>query len=1238
MANIKITDLSGYTDPESTDVLPIVDVTNDETKKVSIADLMENAGSGTEALPGIAFDGDPNTGIYRPGADQLAISTAGTQRLLISNTGAVTIPGDLTVQGTTTTIDSETLVVKDKNIEMGSVTTPTDTTADGGGITLKGATDKTINWVNSTDAWTSSERFDFPAGTEATPSIILNGDVNSGIYQPGADQVAVATNGAGRLFVDASGNVGVGTSSPSGLLEIAANNQSASNTLRFTDTDTAVSLNQQIGRIEFYGTDSGGAGAGVRAAITAKAASTSQNSYLTFSTSSTSANDIERLRITDVGNVGIGTASPGQLLQVGSANGAIRVGGGAGLDITHNNSGSTVSEIKQLYATTSNAAQLKIISGFTSFHTGTSNTERLRITSTGQLSHIGGGSSGSPAVGFNGSAPANSLVVTSTGAVGIGTSSPGDKVHIEGAGQQTIRIRNTTEGSNASPQSSFIAFRGYYNVALAQIEVQDRSSSNFGGWINVSTSNSSNVLTNAIHIDSSQRVGIGTTTPGYPLHVFSSTSTVGIRVDGGGDSIVSFANAGSAVGAVGIAAGNIAGGGSGNIGIQSGSSLLFATGGVNEKARIDSSGRLGIGTGSPSEALTVSGKIQATTEFKSETGNDLRLNAGSVNRDIFMQVNGSTLMTVQGSTGRVGIGTASPGAPLAVATASDTADLGRTGLTIGGSSTLTSGDVLMLNFTPIGANSNRARAGVGCVVGSDWGKGNLTFYTLNASSGAAMTSAAERMRITDAGLVGIGTSSPSSILQVSSTGTSGGDATLEQGPIFRFDQGASNIDLNGVDNWHLKLHNSAYAGAGVSGSQGTITKLLFNGVTSNGWNSYGYISLDTQGTSGDRGDLVFGTGGPAERMRITSAGRVGIGTTSPNYKLDIFCAQDDGLQIYETSSGNNRRLRITQNANGVFYDATYSAGLNAHAWGIGGGEAARIDSSGRLLVGTAIAPTQGTYAQTALLTVQGYAGGSAGRGAINIASGSAAASLSSGFDVGTLAFSDNSGGEFARISCFADAAPGASDFPGRLTFSTTADGASSPTERMRITNNGNVFINSPSNPALGIEMFGVAAQGSGQTTAAGFANTVSTSPTVFVVNASNTTNTYLMRFASGSLGTTRGEIYYNGSQLVYATSSDYRLKENVVSFENGAEIVKQLRPVRYNWIENGNEDIGFIAHEVQAVFPNAVGGEKDAVDDDGKILPQTYDPSKLVPLLTAALQEAIGEIESLKARLTAAGI
>jgi hypothetical protein len=512
MANIKITDLSGYTDPESTDVLPIVDVTNDETKKVSIADLMENAGSGTEALPGIAFDGDPNTGIYRPGADQLAISTAGTQRLLISDTGAITIPGDLTVQGTTTTIDSETLVVKDKNIEMGSVTTPTDTTADGGGITLKGATDKTINWVNSTDAWTSSERFDFPAGTAAAPSIILNGDVNSGIYQPGADQVAVATNGTGRLFIDSAGLVGIGTSSPQSLLHLSGTVPD----IRYTDTtgdEYRVGNNNGIFRVynttdattPFAINGAGNVGIGITnpganlhvkgndiiqyVEATGTAAeicfrnntSTGDNiriggsgNNLTFDTSGA-----ESMRIDSSGRVGIGTTSPGQLLQVGSANGAIRVGGAAGLDITHNNSGSTVSEIKQLYATTSNAAQLKIISGFTSFHTGTSNTERLRITSSGN--------------------------------VGIGTTSPSlGLLEVSSTNGVTLAIKNTTV-TNIGNEFCQLTFNNTSN-SFANLESAKIKAISTNGATNLAHLTFENCGLERARIDSSGRLLVGTST------------------------------------------------------------------------------------------------------------------------------------------------------------------------------------------------------------------------------------------------------------------------------------------------------------------------------------------------------------------------------------------------------------------------------------------------------------------------------------------------------------------------------------------------------------------------------------------------------------------------------------------------------------------------------------------------------------------------------------------------------
>lgn len=79
-------------------------------------------------------------------------------------TGTTTIAGDLTVTGTTTNINTTNLVVEDKNIVLADVATPTDVTADGGGITLKGATDKSINWVDATDAWTSSEDFNLLTG------------------------------------------------------------------------------------------------------------------------------------------------------------------------------------------------------------------------------------------------------------------------------------------------------------------------------------------------------------------------------------------------------------------------------------------------------------------------------------------------------------------------------------------------------------------------------------------------------------------------------------------------------------------------------------------------------------------------------------------------------------------------------------------------------------------------------------------------------------------------------------------------------------------------------------------------------------------------------------------------------------------------------------------------------------------------------------------------------------------
>jgi len=115
--------------------------------------------------------------------------------------------------------------------------------------------------------------------------------------------------------------------------------------------------------------------------------------------------------------------------------------------------------------------------------------------------------------------------LTSAGLLGLGTSSPGDLLHVQGSTSPTIRLGNSTVGSNASPTSTFIDFRGFSATIRARIEAQDRSSNFNGGFLNIGTANTSNVIVNAIHIDNAQRVGIGTTSPGSALEINAAAAT-----------------------------------------------------------------------------------------------------------------------------------------------------------------------------------------------------------------------------------------------------------------------------------------------------------------------------------------------------------------------------------------------------------------------------------------------------------------------------------------------------------------------------------------------------------------------------------------------------------------------------------------------------------------------------------------------------------------------------------------
>ena len=131
----------------------------------------------------------------------------------------LTVTGDLNVQGTTTTIDSQTLDVTDKNITLGNVTTPTDVTADGGGISLLGATTKTFNWVNSTDSWTASEHIDLASGKEfkvAGTSVLSGSTLGSGVTGSSLTSVGTIATGVwnGTTIGRAHGGTGL-TAAPS---------------------------------------------------------------------------------------------------------------------------------------------------------------------------------------------------------------------------------------------------------------------------------------------------------------------------------------------------------------------------------------------------------------------------------------------------------------------------------------------------------------------------------------------------------------------------------------------------------------------------------------------------------------------------------------------------------------------------------------------------------------------------------------------------------------------------------------------------------------------------------------------------------------------------------------------------------------------------------------------------------------------------------------------------------------
>jgi hypothetical protein len=504
------------------------------------------------------------------------------------------------------------------------------------------------------------------------------------------------------------------------------------------------------------------------------------------------------------------------------------------------------------------------------------------------------------------------------------------------------------------------------------------------------------------------------------------------------------------------------------------------------------------------------------------------------------------------------------------------------------------------------------------------------------------TASTERLRITSDGKLGLGTSTPGALLDLAGNNT-GLTSPLSATNRLRFTD-TDTTQVNDQPTGTIEWYTSDTDSPGV----------------------HAYISTDmfNSGT----GALVIGTGsgGSAnERFRIDEVGRVGIGTTAPSTKLDI--RQDSAGSVVSLLKLNNNAAIASGKGVKIEFGLSDNSAASARgyienvldgsngtymAFGVNDGatgtfEAIRIDRNRRLLVGTSsaranlfnstISPqfqVEGTGVGDRIISVissasTGSSGPSFAFGKQNSGTIGGNTAVASGDNVGNLFFQGNDGTEFveaASISAFVDGTPGANDMPGRLVFSTTPDNSASPVERLRIQANGRITLGGGTEGTQGsVSVYPSYSTGSG--------TFVASTPLMYWNRPSDTNSGTACLFQNG--GGTVGTITYTAASTAYNTSSDYRLKENVEPVTNGITRLQQLKPSRFNFIADPGKTVdGFLAHEAQAVVPECVTGTKDEVDADGNPIYQGIDQSKLVPLLTAALQETLAEIESLKARVT----
>jgi hypothetical protein len=397
---------------------------------------------------------------------------------------------------------------------------------------------------------------------ETTAGSALLRAISDTLVYRGDSHIFQSEGATERLRIDSSGNLGIGISSPATKVDIAANNNggTALNVLRFTDTDITSAPNQENGRIEFYTSD--GSSAGVASYISG-VTGTGAEGRLIFATGLGGA-AAERLRIDSDGNVGIGESSPLRNLHItdSSLSTYIRIETG----------NTNISGIEFADTDDANVGRISYDHSDNSMEFRVNDAERMRIDSSGR--------------------------------VGIGTSSPASRLHIED-NDPKITLRDTSGASNAYFQ--ILAAGGDGQVATLDVDPNNVAS---GSFLNIKID-----ATERMRIDASGFVGIGESTPLVPLHISKNTASgenIALILDNNDTTVNSEvgllfrSNVGSTNTDFQIATINTA---------ANQAQLVFRSDGGSERMRIDSSGRVGIGTASPLSTIHSSAPKPTYTDF-----------------------------------------------------------------------------------------------------------------------------------------------------------------------------------------------------------------------------------------------------------------------------------------------------------------------------------------------------------------------------------------------------------------------------------------------------------------------------------------------------------------------------------------------------------------------------------------------------------------------------------------------